>query len=136
MTISGSCLCGSVKYVCSGEVVTAGNCHCFNCKKATGSAYSAVLFVPENSVEITGEIKYYESTGITGKSGSRGFCPNCGSQLIGKPAAFPGMLGIRAGTLDDLSQYTPQMDIFTSRSPDWDCMNPDLPKFAEMPSTG
>lgn len=133
MNISGSCLCGSVKYECSGDVAMAGNCHCINCKKATGSAYAAVLFVPENSVEITGEVKYYESTGSGGNTGRRGFCPNCGSQLFGKPAAFPGMLGIRAGTLDELSQYKPQVDIFTSRAPAWDCMDPSLPKFAEMP---
>ncbi|MGH8085440.1 MAG: GFA family protein [Lysobacter sp.] len=131
--MSGSCLCGSVRYTFSGEVARAGNCHCINCKKATGSGYAPTLFVPENAVEITGEVKYYESTGTSGTSVRRGFCPNCGSQLFGKPGAFPGMLGVRAGSLDDLSQYKPQVDIFTSRSPAWDCMDPDLPKFSEMP---
>lgn len=133
MNMSGRCLCGLVEYTCSGEVAMAGNCHCINCKKSTGSGYAPVLFVPEDSVEITGEVKYYESTGSNGATARRGFCPNCGSQLFGKPRAFPGMLGIRAGSLDDLSRYRPQVDIFTSRSPDWDCMDPDLPRFDEMP---
>ncbi|WP_201745151.1 GFA family protein [Aidingimonas lacisalsi] len=136
MKFSGSCLCGSLKYECSGEVKMAGNCHCLNCKKATGSAYAAVLFVPEDSVEVTGEVKYYQSTGSNGEPGWRGFCPNCGSSLFEKPGPVPGTLGIGAGSLDDLSLYKPQMDIFTSRSPDWDCMDPRLPKFTEFPPEG
>ena len=134
MNMSGSCLCGSVKYTCSGEVAMAGNCHCLDCKKASVSGYAPTLFVPESSLKITGEVKYYESTGSSsGTKVKRGFCPNCGSQIFGKPGALPGMLAIRAGSLEELSQYKPQIDIFTSRSPAWDCMDPNLPKFAEMP---
>ena len=133
MNMSGSCLCGSVEYTCSGEVAMAGSCHCSNCKKASGSGYAPTLFVPESSVKITGEVKYHESTGSSGTKAKRGFCPNCGSQLFGKPEAFPGMLAIRAGSLDDPSQYKPQVDIFTSRAPVRDCMDPSRAKFAEMP---
>ncbi|WP_449288959.1 GFA family protein [Microbulbifer halophilus] len=134
MDISGSCLCGSVRYTSSGKVTMAGNCHCINCKKATGSGYAPVLFVPKDSVEITGDVRYYQTTG------KRGFCPNCGSSLFEDPAVenpgefLSGMLGICAGSLDDLSQYKPEIDIFTSRSATWECMDPNLPKFSEMPS--
>jgi len=40
---------------------------------------------------------------------------------------------IRAGSLDDLSQYKPRADIFTNQSPAWDCMGLGIPRFDEMP---
>jgi hypothetical protein len=85
------------------------------------------------AVQITGEVKYYASKGDSGQSVERGFCPNCGSPLFGKPAAMPDMLGIRAGTLDDPSIFTPGMHIYASRAQSWDSMNPDTPQFPQGP---
>lgn len=133
MSLSGKCLCGAVSYTCVVEPVLAGNCHCKDCKKASGSGCAPTLFFPENSVSISGEVKYFESVGGSGKMLARGFCPNCGSQLFGKPGAMPGMLGIRAGSLDDTSNYKPQSDIFSSRAEAWEFMDQNLPKFPEMP---
>jgi hypothetical protein len=133
MCLSGSCLCGSVTYTCAGDPVLSGNCHCLDCKKASGSAYAPTFFVAENAISIIGEVKYYAHTGNSGHQVMRGFCPNCGSQLFGKPAAMPGLIAVRAGSLNDLSQYKPQMDIFASRAPAWDCMDSGLARFPEMP---
>jgi len=133
MNLSGNCLCGAVSYLCKVEPVMAGNCHCNDCKKSSGSGYSPTLFFPEPSVSISGEVKFYESKGKSGKLVSRGFCPNCGSQLFGKPEVLPGLIAIRAGTLEDTSKYKPQLDLFTSHAVEWDVMDESLPKFSEMP---
>ncbi len=133
MSLSGKCLCGAVSYTCAVDPVFAGNCHCNDCQKTSGSGYAPIMFFPENSVSISGEVKYFESKGKSGNAINRGFCPTCGSQLFGKPAALPGVLGIRAGTLDDTSQYKPQLDLFTSHAAAWDAMDQSLPKFPEMP---
>ena len=133
MSLSGSCLCGSVTYICSSDPVFAGNCHCLDCKKASGSGYAPTFFVPENAIAITGKVKYYERRGDSGQLARRGFCPDCGSQLFGKPEAMPGLIAVRAGSLNDPTQYKPQADIFVSRAPAWNCMDSALPKFLEMP---
>ncbi len=133
MSLSGSCSCGSITYTCSSPAVMAGNCHCVDCRKASGSGYAPTLFVPENAISIKGEVKYYERSGDSGHAVTRGFCPHCGSQLFGKVEAMPGLIAIRAGSLDDPSQYKPQLDLYTSRAPAWDSMDPALPKFAEAP---
>lgn len=135
MNFSGKCLCGAVSYTCTGEPVFAGNCHCNDCKKSSGSGYAPTIFFQESNVSIFGEVKYFESQGKSEKIVSRGFCPTCGSQVFGKPAAMPGMIAIRAGTLDDISKYKPQVDIFTSHAVAWDVMDESLPKFPEMPPT-
>jgi len=95
-----------------------------------------VLGVPLSAVKITGQVKYYESKGDSGNTGSRGFCPNCGSRLFGKPAVASDLIMIMAGSLDDPSAYKPAMDIYTSSAQPWDHMDPALPKFPKMPPRG
>jgi len=45
------------------------------------------------------------------------------------------VLGIRAGSLDNPELYRPAMDIYTASAQPWDFMNPDLPKFPQLPTT-
>ena len=133
MNISGSCLCGSVTYSGVAEPVMAGNCHCIDCKKASGSGYAPTLFFQESALTINGDVKYFAKAGDSGKAVKRGFCPNCGSQLFGKPDALPGLIAVRAGSLSELSQFKPQIDLYAGRAPAWDAMDPALPKFVEAP---
>ncbi|CAG1023108.1 S-(hydroxymethyl)glutathione synthase [Patescibacteria group bacterium] len=130
---SGGCLCGAVRYECSAEPVFSANCHCRDCQKLSGGAYIATFFVTENSVTITGEVQYFDKLGDSGHWVKRGFCPNCGSQVFGKPEVVTAMLGIRAGSLDNPALYQPQMDIYAASAQPWDFMNPDLPKFSQLP---
>lgn len=43
------------------------------------------------------------------------------------------MLLVLDKSLDDPSRHTPEADIYTKRAQPWDRMNPELPKFAELP---
>jgi len=43
---------------------------------------------------------------------------------------MPGILGIKAGTLDRPSNYVPTLDFYVASAAPWDFMNPDLPKKA------
>ena len=126
-------MCGAVRYECAGDPIAMGNCHCRDCQRATGSAFAAAVLVPVSAVRITGEVKYYEVTGDSGTVVYRGFCPNCGARLFGKPAASPDIIDIMAGSLDDPSWFRPQADIYTASAQPRDYMNPDLPKFPRMP---
>ena len=131
--ITGGCLCGKVKYTFSAKPIFSGNCHCRDCQKSSGSAYTPALFVPENAVNISGHVQYYATKADSGRRVSRGFCPNCGSQLFSQLELLPDMLGIRAGSLDNPDEYKPNMDIFTASAACWDVMNPDLPKHTYSP---
>ena|SRR5437660_10653054 len=64
---------------------------------------------------------------------NRGFCPNCGSRLFGKPDFKPELMVIMAGTLDDPSRHKPTMDIYAESAQPWDYMNPHLPKVPKAP---
>ena len=132
-TMTGACLCGQVKYSISAKPIFSGNCHCRDCQRTSGSAYTPAIFVPEQGVEITGDVKYYESKADSGRAISRGFCPTCGSQLFSKLELLPNMIGFRAGTLDNPDDYEPGVDIYTESAAHWDVMNENIPKFPRSP---
>jgi hypothetical protein len=132
-TTKGGCICGAIRYECAAQPIFSGNCHCIDCQKTSGGGYSASFFVPVDAVKITGEVKYHAVKGGSGYDVNRGFCANCGSHVFGMPAVLAGMIGIRAGSLDDPSQYHPGMDIFTASAQRWVFMDPAIPKFPGMP---
>jgi len=125
---SGRCLCGEIIYSVDSEPLFSGNCHCKDCQRSSGSAYVPALVFLEKDVPIGGQAKYFESTSDSGSIHTRGFCSNCGSQLFAKFSAMPGLLGIKAGTLDHSSHYVPKLDFYVASATPWDFMNPELPK--------
>ena len=131
---TGGCACGAVRYECAAEPIMAANCHCRDCQQSSGAAFASVLIVPKDAVKITGTVKYYAVKADSGNMISRGFCPNCGSPLFGRPSGLPmELIGLRAASLDDPSWYRPTMDIFTASAQPWDYLNPALPKAPKMP---
>lgn len=125
---SGRCLCGEINYSTDAEPLFTGNCHCKDCQRSSGSAFIPAMLFPEKNVSICGEVKYYETASDSGNVHRRGFCQNCGSQLFAKFSTMPGMLGIKAGTLDNPANYVPALDFYVASAAPWDHMSPHLPK--------
>jgi hypothetical protein len=53
--------------------------------------------------------------------------------LFARLEALPDALGIRAGTLDDASRYSPAMNFFVASAQPWDEMSPSLPQIPRAP---
>ena len=131
--VAGSCLCGSVKYESDAEPQMVAVCHCSHCQKTSGSAFSVNLAMPADSVHMSGKIASYEDTGTSGKPVIRMFCSKCGSSLASDVKAFPGLLLVKAGTLDDASWVKPGLEIWTESAQDWVLPCPDAQKFPANP---
>ena len=129
--LSGGCACGAIRYETDADPVVMLNCHCRDCQQASGSAYAAFMVVPKASVRIRGEPRYHRIVGSGGKAVERGFCVNCGSQVVAKLERLPDVLGLQAASLDDPSLYKPAMDIFTDSAQPWDHMHPDTKKLSQ-----
>jgi hypothetical protein len=126
--LSGGCSCGDIRYVCDADPVFMLNCHCRDCQRANGSAFAAILAVPEAAVRLRGVPRYHRVAGGSGHPVDRGFCQACGSQITIKIGRRPDVLGLQAGCLDDPSIYRPTKDLFTASAQPWDPMNPNLNK--------
>jgi hypothetical protein len=127
--ISGSCLCGQVRYEVDGELGGFVHCHCRTCRKAHGSAFSTVAAVPKTAFRwVAGEglLKSYESS--TGKF--RSFCTNCGSQIVANRPAQPTIL-LRLGCLDTEAVGQPKCHIWRSDGASWYDPELGLPQMPE-----
>lgn len=97
----------------------------------TGGPYAPIAFCSSDALTIEGEVKYFESLGQSGKRIWRGFCPNCGSQLLGRLEKLPGLLSIRAGSLDEPDAFSPTLNIYAGEAPIWGPADTSLRTFEQ-----
>lgn len=116
---TGGCLCGAVRYTVTAEPAMAINCHCKNCQRQSGSAFSTIVGVPEGAVSIEGAYQTYEDHGESGEVVLRDFCGKCGSPLFSRVAAAPGLIFVKVGTLDDTDDFSPAMHLWTKSKQSW-----------------
>ncbi|KAJ5220285.1 hypothetical protein N7468_009489 [Penicillium chermesinum] len=102
MTITGSCLCGSIQYSADVDQYTSALCHCTDCQKWTGGAFTSNALVPRSSFKVTkGTPSTYDVTGNSGKINKHFFCSGCGSSLYTELEIMPDSTVIKAGGLDN-----------------------------------
>ena len=77
-------------------------CHCLDCQKHAGSAYSTNVVIKDDQFKLTsGTPKSYDAVGNSGNVNKHFFCGNCGSSVFNKLDVMEGMTVIKAGGLDD-----------------------------------
>lgn len=120
MTQTGQCLCGDIKYDFPNPPAMSGVCHCKNCQRQAGSAFSTLAGVPKAEFNMTGEPKLYtDNDTVSGNSVERYFCGNCGSPIFSVIPGQPEMLFLKTGTLDDTSEFTPMFHVWCSTKQNW-----------------
>jgi len=134
--ITGGCLCGKIRYSATADPVFTGVCHCRNCQKQSGTAFSIVVGVPAPSLSVQGEMKTYHDKGDSGQAVERRFCPDCGSPILTEVAVMPGVAILKAGTLDDPSGLKPGMEIFCDSAQPWVQLGGTMQRFPKMSTSG
>lgn len=127
MTLSGSCLCGGVRYELDGELGPVALCHCGMCRKASGSAFAANASVARASFRVPQGaelVQRFESS----PGNHRCFCRVCGSPLWKEMAIAPDQVRIRLGTLDDDPGTRPALHYAVDSKAPWYEIVDDLPK--------
>lgn len=128
--LSGRCLCGSVRYEYAGEPGEATYCHCHDCRRATGGAYTVGVLTRAAGLSIvSGRVKGYTSAGDSGNKITREFCPKCGSPLFTRAQAYPNLVWIKAGSLDEPESIKPSYQTWTQCAVPWAYIDEDLPGF-------
>jgi hypothetical protein len=108
MRRAGGCLCGAVRYTVDGEPVHVGRCHCADCRKLSGSAFTIYAQWPREAFQIDGELARFRDDR---------FCPTCGS-LIG--IIEDDGVELHLGSLDDAPfELVPEAEIWIKRREPW-----------------
>ena len=130
---SGKCLCGNITFNADSEIKMIANCHCDDCRRATGAAFGTLLFVSEDAVEINGSIKAFHHTADSGAAMQKLFCPDCGSQMFGKNSNREGILSVRAGVMAEKELVKPGANVFLSSKIPSTPVDPGIKGFDKMP---
>ena len=117
----GRCLCGQVTVELTGEALAVSLCHCVNCKKTSGSAFSVIAIVLKSSIRFKGKVSVFHDVGSSGNAFERCFCPGCGSPVESRSEllASRGITIVKASLFDDTSWLKPNEQIFCESAQRW-----------------
>jgi ADP-ribosyl-[dinitrogen reductase] hydrolase len=130
MTVSGSCLCGNVRYEIDRLDGQIGHCHCKTCRKAHSAAYASTARVNRPHFRWTaGKDLVRGFASSPGKT--RYFCGTCGTHIVAEREGEDQVI-LRVASLDDDPGDRPVVHIWTAHDAPW-LTGEGLPAFAERP---
>ena len=127
--LAGKCLCGRLQYAVPDEFRYALNCHCSNCRRATGSAFKPFVGIERAKLEITSG---KENLLVYGDDRAHdAHCAKCGSLLysVVRDGAY---VHVTLGTLVDEPTIRPSAHIFVGSKAPWFTITDDLPQHDEL----
>ena len=105
---TGRCLCGAVAFRVRGAPLRVGICHCEDCRRTSGSAFSMFGVWPRRAYEGSGDLRTWEG---------RSFCPTCGSRVV---SLSDDEAEVMIGSLDHApSTLTPAYELWIPRREPW-----------------
>ncbi|KAI2609952.1 Mss4-like protein [Hypoxylon fragiforme] len=129
----GGCLCGKIRIEYEGDSSPVALCHCTDCRKVSGSAYSTNILVPSATLKVvSGTPKIFTITADTGRPITSHFCGDCGTTLWRDGPGLGDRCALKAGTLDDpnaINETKPSLEFFVPRRANW---IPETPGAAQL----
>ena len=118
--IQGGCRCGAVRYALTMQALPrAYACHCRDCQTWTGSAFSQQIFVLAASLHVTDPLAVYEFITPSGATSIQRMSPVCHTRGYNTNSARPGIVMVRAGTLDRSDELDVAAHIWVKRKQPW-----------------
>ena len=113
------CGCGQLRATCRAEPRLVSVCHCLDCQRRSGSAFSAQVRFNIADVTVTGPERSWTTTGDSGRWGRFRFCPTCGDQIAYEIELFPDAVAIPLGAFENPHAFTPRNSVWESRRHPW-----------------
>ena len=125
----GGCLCGAVRYRCTGAPLWVAHCHCESCRRATGGAVVTWAGFARDRVTFTAgwPQRYASSPGVT-----RSFCSHCGTPLTYEAERCADEVHFAIGTFDRPEALPPTSHVFDAERISWLHLADDLPRYAGL----
>lgn len=133
--VEGGCICGAVRYRLDAPPLGVYNCHCKDCQRSAGSAYSSSMIVKRETLIVAGATDTYDKTAQSGRVVRQHSCGVCGTRVFNEPLSSPALYVLRPGTLDDSSWAIPIGNIWTGSKAPWVEIDPAVPNFPGQPDS-
>ncbi len=113
----GSCYCGAVSVTVPSPLRRPGNCHCGECRRLSGAAFTTWITAPRDQVVVG------NPEGLTVFSPTanlqRSFCRQCGSHVFTTDQRLPKVYGFPAGLFEGEAIAPPGEDYFLEDKASW-----------------
>lgn len=134
LPLDGGCICGALRYRVKEMPLGVLMCHCGNCQRRTGSAFSLSMITWRKDFEVlSGETLTSDNAGGSGAIHRQNVCSKCFTRTHTEMMAYPNVINVRPGTLDRAKDVTPIAQVWTSAARPW-ALAPDIPRFEENPT--
>jgi hypothetical protein len=128
---TATCRCGLLSAICKGEPVRVSVCHCYDCRKRSGSAFAVQARFPADAVTISGEHKVYVHAGGSGNTAEFHFCPVCGGTLWFHALPDRALYAIPVGAFADKDFPTPEYTVYVERKHGWVTISDDIIEYRD-----
>jgi hypothetical protein len=133
MTLSSTdlvaaCYCGAVSLRASAPPKSVIHCHCGQCRRLSGAAFTTWVSLPREACVVTGteSLAVYSPT----PNGRRHFCQCCGTHVFTEDTRMPQIYGVPAGILQEAHlSLAPSQHFFVSHKAAWHEIADALPQF-------
>jgi len=127
--LAGKCRCGAVRYEVADEFRYAANCHCSECRAATGSAFKAFAGIERDKLAVTEGQDQLAVFGEEDLNDTR--CAACGSFLY-SVVREGDWVHVAMGSLVDDPSIRPSEHIYVGSKAPWFEITDDLPQSDEL----
>jgi hypothetical protein len=130
---TGSCQCGQVQLQLESAPLFSYACHCHDCQKRTGSAFSMGLVCLADGIKISGQLSDWTRTSEDSHTNTRYSCADCGNIIYGASTASEGLWKLQTGLLEDTAELRPEVHIWICRKQQWISLPADVPVYERQP---
>lgn len=113
------CACGALSARAEGDPVRLSVCHCRDCKRRTGSAFSWNATYAADRVGLSGAFKTFTRGSDDGFWVRHNFCAECGVTICYEIERRPNMISIPAGAFADPDLPAPGIEVYEERRCPW-----------------
>jgi len=129
----GRCGCGNIEYSYEGDPINIVFCYCKECQVHSGSDKYFGLWASKDNFRVDkGDPAVFTRLGDSGKPMNHYFCKDCGTTIYVE-VTVANMVSIAAATLDDNTNLSPAMAIYTVSAPKWAVLPEGIPHFEKLP---
>jgi hypothetical protein len=131
-TLTGSCLCGGVRFELTEAPTAAGYCHCTRCQKRTGTASSAQARIDASTFRLLQGQELVKGWRHPDGGFEKCFCRECGAHLFSRDRDGSPHMSVRMSAFDGDPGVRPSWRTFVAYAAPWEPVPDDaLEHFAE-----
>lgn len=123
-------MCGTFRYTVEGSFGDVRYCHCSQCRRGNGTAFSANASIERSQWTLEGPQD--EVTEFEHKPGRfKAFCSRCGSPLYARSSQDPNDIRVRLGGFEGILDVRITGHVWTSSKSTWYTIEDSIPCYPE-----